>query len=369
MTKIVILGRGLTGLLSALRLNFHNLDPQTENIDVELYYDSEIPPVPFGQGTLPNTPILLYDTLQFNMYENPIGATPKLGILYENWGHIHDKFFHTFPPGKLNGIHYDVDKLQEYIIANLKFPLIDKKINNYDEVDADYVIDCRGFPTSLEGYKKLNNPLNSVILGRVNKPLPHQLWSGHTATKDGWMFTIPLQDYVSYGYLYNNEFTSKEVATDSFKELVNDIEIVSCRSFENYISETPVIDGRIFLNGNKLYFLEPMEANALAVHSTFLEEIIRTKLFKMHTDKYLIKNVNKLIEQVESYLLYHYSFGSRWKNDFWDYAESLKKFIDPDLVKLMDMSKNISNIHLKSELFTYGIWSPYSVNNAYKKFN
>ena len=59
MTKIAILGRGLTGLLSALRLKFHNMDPQTENIDVVIYFDSEIPPVPFGQGTLPNTPIEL----------------------------------------------------------------------------------------------------------------------------------------------------------------------------------------------------------------------------------------------------------------------------------------------------------------------
>ena len=70
MTKIAILGRGLTGLLSALRLKFHNMDPQTENIDVVIYFDSEIPPVPFGQGTLPNTPIL-YHGISCLLYTSP----------------------------------------------------------------------------------------------------------------------------------------------------------------------------------------------------------------------------------------------------------------------------------------------------------
>ena len=45
--KIVILGRGNAGCISALHLR-HELN---EKVEIEMIYDSNIPPVPTGQGT------------------------------------------------------------------------------------------------------------------------------------------------------------------------------------------------------------------------------------------------------------------------------------------------------------------------------
>ena len=144
--KITILGRGNAGCFTALHYGYYTRN--LENIFIELIYDPDISPA-----------------LGINWYDNPIEATPKFGILYENWGKKNDKVFHPFPYN-LVGLHYDPVKLQEVILKSGYFNVQEKHIDNYEQIDSDYIFDCRGKPSdNWKDYEELTNPVNSVLLG------------------------------------------------------------------------------------------------------------------------------------------------------------------------------------------------------------
>ena len=71
------------------------------------------------------------------------------------------------------------------------------------------------------------------------------------ATPDGWTFVIPTHQ-VDYcvGYCYNDNITSELNAELNFRKMFDEKEY----SFSNYVAKEPV-DGRVFKNGNRLFFL------------------------------------------------------------------------------------------------------------------
>ena len=81
--KIVIIGAGNGGVWTALHYAYFTRNDK--NIEVEVIYDPEIDSFPVGQGLFPGQSGLLYDACGINWYHNEVHATPKLGILYENW--------------------------------------------------------------------------------------------------------------------------------------------------------------------------------------------------------------------------------------------------------------------------------------------
>ena len=94
--KITVVGAGNGGCLTALHLGWYAR--QFDYIEIELIYNPDILPEPVGQATLLELPSLLWGSLGFNWYDNPIHATFKSGILYENWGRKKDKHFHDLSP-------------------------------------------------------------------------------------------------------------------------------------------------------------------------------------------------------------------------------------------------------------------------------
>ena len=80
MTKIVFIGRGNAGVFGALHFSYYS------DAEVELIYDPNTPPEKVGQASLLEAPDLLWKCFGLNWYDNPIEATLKLGIVYENWG-------------------------------------------------------------------------------------------------------------------------------------------------------------------------------------------------------------------------------------------------------------------------------------------
>ena len=75
-----------------------------------MIHDSDIPTQIVGQGTLPDVPTMLWNTLEMNWYDNPIKATIKTGILYVGWGGKTDKWFHPFHLDSA-AMHYDSHSL------------------------------------------------------------------------------------------------------------------------------------------------------------------------------------------------------------------------------------------------------------------
>ena len=331
--KVAVLGKGLAGSFSALLFSSY--------AEVELIYDENIPSAPHGQGSFPNAPQILWDYFKYNFVNNPAKATIKTGINYKGWGKKHSQWFHPFNTGYLYAIHYDVYELPNYICNSGVFKVTNKHVTDYDTIDADWIIDCRGTPKSFEGYKDLKSPINSVILAQQYPADKNQLWTNAITTPNGWTFQIPLQDCMSLGYLYNSNITTYDEALDNFKEMFGEINNPKCINFKNYMVKKPVINKRVAFNGNRLCFIEPLEATACTTYIAWAEILVKSIFFRQFTIYDATTKINSLVKGTERFLLYHYMFGSKWKSKFWDYTETL--FTEQDKNELTNILSNKRN--------------------------
>ena len=368
--KISVVGGGNGGCFTALYLAWHCKD-----IEVELIYNPEILPERVGQATLLNPPGLLWAATGFDWYHNPIHATMKSGILYEGWGQVNDKVFHPFPPNSM-AMHYCPWEMQASIIQSGHFKVTHGDVDPKD-VDADYVFDCRGKPDDFSNYEDLDNPINACILGRPKWNTSRNSWSRHVATPDGWTFVIPTHksspsNDFCVGYCYNRDITQKEVAEYNFLEKF-DVEVTKHVKFKNYIAKNPIIDDRIILNGNRLFFLEPLESSSTQTYIMWVKYIVDHVLKGEATFKNASKEVRRYIEQVKNFVLWHYQCGSKYDTPFWDYARSLT-FKDDAFDAMLYESRTYDKYGIIPKSYggytidgnEYGQWAPYSFKVWYQ---
>ena len=321
--KIVIVGGGNAGCMTALHIGWFTRT--AEDVEVELIYDPKIPPEPVGSATLLEYPELLWGSLGFTWYDNPVHATLKTGILYEGWGKHKDKHFHEFPANS-TGMHFCPVELHDYILKSGYFKVTKSNVLDVNKIDADYIIDCRGTPKDFSNYEKLNNPLSACILGKPNWDVSKHPWSRHVATPDGWTFVIPTDvsspsHKACVGYCYNEDITSREDAEKNMLEMF-DVEITKHLKFNNYIAKQPVIDNRIFLSGNRLFFIEPMEANTSWVHNQWGRHCMDVMFHNNMTVDDACQSINLKIKRIQNFLIWHYQYGSKYDTPFWDYAKT-----------------------------------------------
>ena len=265
--KISIVGAGNAGCFTALYYS-------SKDVEVELIHNPDISQVAVGQGTIPGPLQLLRSTTRFNWHNNTVHATPKTGFLYEGWGKINYEVFSPFPAENM-AMHFCPYEMQNYILNSGRFKVTEGDVDPKD-VDADYVIDARGGKP--DDRIKLTSPVNSAILGKPKWNTLENLYTEGVATPNGWTFVIPMDPSSpsidgAVGYLYNNEITKTIDAEKNFREFF-DVEVSYHLGFESYYAREPVVDDRIFLQGNRLCFLEPLEATAVATYLYWAETIL-----------------------------------------------------------------------------------------------
>ena len=317
--KITVVGGGNGGCFTALYLAWHRKD-----IEVELIYNPEVLPERVGQATLLDPPKLLWSALGFDWYHNPIHATFKSGILYEGWGQVNEEVFHPFPPQSM-AMHYCPWEMQAAIMQSGHFNVVHGDVDPKD-VDADYVFDCRGKPDDFSDYEELINPINACVLGKPKWNTARNPWSRHVATPDGWTFVIPTH-YKSpshdfcVGYCYNSDITQQEVAEYNFLEKF-DVDVTKHVKFKNYVAKNPIVDDRIILNGNRLFFLEPLESSSTQTYIMWADYIMKNILTKEVSSSQASKECRRYVEETQNFVLWHYQCGSKYNTPFWDYAKT-----------------------------------------------
>ncbi len=340
--KIAILGAGNAGCISALHFQHFG---RAHGVEIDIYHSPvEHPMEKVGQGTT-LAPLLYFESiLGTNWYNNNIGATFKSGILYENWGKKNDKIFHPFTKDAMS-MHYVPSLLSKAVLESGVYNVIEKTINDPEsEVDADWIIDCRGKDRKGEiEYLPLKNPLNSALLYRKAGRDPDLHYTRTVATPNGWAFVIPNQDSVSYGYLYNDTITSTQVARADFLERFDLPETDGSNlKFDNYIAKDVCVGDRTILNGNRCAFLEPLEATSTAfyqkvcqvawdyinqvdnIQGTSVHGHSHKPLLPTRADKeYMNDHIHGAMQQVETFVLWHYQNGSKFDTPFWEYAKSI----------------------------------------------
>lgn len=356
-TKIAILGAGNAACAMAFHYYYYGKDL----FDITIYYDSSIPIERVGQGSLIPFSQLVYELFGLNWYDNNlIKATPKTGFLYENWGKKQDKIFHNFPM-QGQSFHYVPRLLSNLLLECGFFKVVDKNIlNPEEEVDADYIFDCRGkHNRDSAEYDVLTNPLNHVFLCDKEGADLTLTFTRCVATPDGWTFLIPNHDSVSYGYIFNDQVTSIENAKQNFIDLF-DVVPDSHFHFENYIAKKCFVGERTVLNGNRLTFLEPLEATSVGFY-LYVSRIIWDHIVNGQDIELCNQIIRNEMFCLQNFVLWHYQFGSKYDTDFWKYAKTLPFCPDENFNQMLNFVKDNDSFTCRNNKpFSYGQWTPHS---------
>ena len=355
--KVAIIGAGNAGCITALHYSYYS----RSKFEIDIYHNSTENPIErVGQGTVIGPSGLISTALGFDWDNNPIDATIKTGFMYEGWGNKADKIFHGFTLDTV-AMHYVPQKLSNAVLESGLFNVIEKKIKDPEkEIDADIIFDCRGRNNrDKDNYKSIINPLNSVLLYDKMEADPTLTYTKCVATPNGWTFLIPNIDSVSYGYLYNNTITSKEDATEDFLERFQLPEIDGQFDFDNYIAKNMFVGERTILQGNRLGFVEPMEATSLSFYH-YVCRVVWDGIYKKH-DKVVMNNkIRDRMKEIETFILWHYQKGSKYDTPFWRYAKSLPFKPDDEFKNNLKESRKMS---LRESYFadrelgiSYGDW-------------
>jgi len=368
--KIAIIGAGNAGCVTAILAYLKYKDCINE---ISIYYDPKTPIEKVGQGSNEQVAWLINSFFKLDFFEyNSIKSTRKEGIMYENWGKKKEKIFHPFTQHR-NAIHYVPSFLSQQVLKSGVFNVVETNVRDPEkEIDADFIIDCRGRNNRDKNlYDELINPLNSVLV--AHKEVQKDLFYTRTvATPDGWTFVIPNVDSISYGYLYNDKITSIIDATNNFSKLF-DIEMpFNAFSFENYIAKNCFQGERTAFNGNRLCFLEPLEATSTGFYFDVADAIF-DHIFWGVDKETCNQKIRNQIKRLQDFILWHYQFGSKYDTPFWDYAKSLpfnpdKEFSEmidfinknnsyDELVRIMSTTNQSSKFYAQWNLLSFKIWS------------
>ena len=356
--RLAIVGAGNAGCVTALHYHKYVEDDK----DIVIYHSPDEHPIErVGQGTTIPVSELIGAILGVNWYNNTIGATFKTGILYEGWGKKNDKIFHPFNMPNA-AMHFIPQKLSKAVLESGYFNVIEKTITDPEkEIDADIIFDCRGRRNrNNSNYDTLINPLNSVLLYKKQGRDYDLIYTRTVATPNGWTFIIPNVDSVSYGYLYNNTITSKEDARKDFLDRFELPEIDGELTFENYIAKNMFVGERTILQGNRYGFIEPLEATSLQ----FYQDLCRQAwdgMFSIQPVEVCNDKIRRTMKAIETFILWHYQYGSKYDTPFWEYAKSLP-FNPDDKFYEMKNNKNIDDMENSKDIDDeeYGQWQKWS---------
>jgi Tryptophan halogenase len=351
MKKLTIIGRGTAGCLTAAYFS------KNTDYEIDWIFDPNIKQQAVGEGTNLAIPKQLDEDLDFNVVElQDIFGTPKLGIRKINWGQKNKDFTHTFP-GSMHGYHFNAVLLQDYIIqkltTNSKIKLKNFHVNNLNDLDSDYIIDCSGKPNDFSGYEiREEIPVNAVLVTQC-------YWEGLRFTQTltiarpyGWVFGIPLLNRCAIGYLYNKDINTLEEVEKDVKNVFEQFNLKPSQDinkfhFNNYIKKENHSD-RITYNGNSSFFLEPLEATSLSTVVLINKHALRIfeKNLPAFDANFHYKNE---LNNISNMIMCHYFAGSTFNTEFWTQAKlkaeiSLKKSIQfPAFVKMVEACNSPKN--------------------------
>ena len=327
--KIAVIGSGNSGIISTVMSIYNHRKNSVPDPNITVFHDPNIPTEIVGQGTTLEVSHAIHSVLKVDeRLNNPVGITPKVGFFYKNWARRNKELLYKLGYNAL-AYHYDPKLLREHFLKSDLCSFIEKKCSPEDiSNEFDLVFDCRGKSINdPKNYNKLLSPVNSCLLGKTHGQRGCEVWTENIATPDGWCFKIPLSTGYSYGYVFNNQITDIEEAKNNFKSMF-DIDTLHHISFDNYLSKSLFYDEskKIVLNGNRLFFLEPLESTATPMYgaatNTVMKIYYESGIFSVNA---LEDSLMSRLKEVHEWILWHYYYGSDYDTKFWRYAKDLSR--------------------------------------------
>jgi tryptophan halogenase len=338
--RIGVIGVGSAGVLTLSYL-CSNMSNEWEVVSI---HDPSIPILGIGESTNPGFISILEQGTQFNLLQDTdkLDSTFKFGTMYV--GFRDTDWLNPLIHGSV-AVHFNNFKLKEFVFERLakfwpkKFRVIEGKVTdvintpimasvvvNGTQEDFDYVVDCRGFPTDYTDYTKSTcTLLNHCLVHSFDKFDPIQ-YTEHIATKNGWMFGIPLTNRKTYGYLFNNTITTLDDAKANMAEHLNiTVDELDLKEYQfNPYYCNKVVDGRVIKNGNRAIFFEPISATSINQYTNTCSIIFKYITGQSTQEESNIEYV-RLAQTIENVINYIYHGGSKYDSEFWRQAAANSK--------------------------------------------
>lgn len=338
--RLGVIGVGSAGVLSLI----HFCTWLGNEWDVVSIHNPDKPILGIGESTNGGFVGLLEKGTHFALGNKEdlkeLDATLKFGSRFKNWRE--QSWLNPLLDGN-TAVHFNSFNFQEFAYRRLKkhwpdtFSVIEgdvKSVENYPHKvtvvmdgsteDFDYVVDAMGYPGDLSTYVRSEcTPINRCLIHNI-KDFDLEYETDHIATKNGWMFGVPLISRKTYGYLFNDNITTVEDAKKDMCEILGVDEVEGKEYlFKCYYTEN-MIQGRVCKCGNKALFFEPLVANSIFLY------ILGVRMFFDHITQNisaaeLNRQYSEAIQEMEDVISYYYKGGSIYQSEFWDYATKMTK--------------------------------------------
>lgn len=330
--KIAIVGKGTSAILTSLICI-------REGYQVEIFYDPIQNHLMVGESTTTHIANVLTTVLDISvgdLVEQGI-ASFKNGTKFIGWGS--GKTFRHHFEDNLVGFHFDTNIFNDYIVEILKnigvifhAERVNQKeyYGNYVLINNkkyDFVISCSGWSDESDYNIPTINPVNSVFLYK-KEIVEDYSYTLHRAHEYGWEFGLPFPDkgLTKYGFLFNNNYVSADDLQSKFID-------------GKHLSWTPRYAKKLIqnnfeaYNGNKLFFVEPLQALSLYHYVIFAKAIC--KFLDNRNDLNFVEANKYYLDTIYAYqqtLAFHYQFGSVYNTQYWiDIKTSSKKFLETNV--------------------------------------
>lgn len=324
--KVAIVGKGTSSIITTMKLI-------EEGHEVDIFYDPDKPHLKIGESTTPTVSGLIYSVFGIGITDliNLGIVSLKCGVRFVNWG-VGNSFIHGFNSG-LTALHFDTPKFNEFFNRKLKeekgvnyFP---EKVNGYSvDVDGnsvivnekvyDFLIFCSGWDAGEEYEKPLFETVNSVITYK-HDGIIDPISTIHEATEDGWQFGLPFphENLTRRGYLFNSDFISSE---EVYKKLNLNLNNSNRYDWTPKYCKKIIQNKFVAYNGNRLMFLEPLQALSLHYYAEFAAHICEYLGSGRNYQSYVLNN-SSYITHIYNYqlsLAWHYRYGSIYDSKYWN---------------------------------------------------
>jgi Tryptophan halogenase len=405
MKKIVIIGGGTAGWLTALAVNKF-----WKNINLTVIESSKIGILGAGEGSTPNFGLML-NLLDIDEKEffNKTNSTIKKGLNFKNWTldkrepkHIFFNSTNNITPQK-NAYHFDGRLVGQYFkeisiergVNHIDNEVIDVEkindkihtilLNNNEKIEnVDFIFDCSGFAKiiiekthnekwiSYKDYLSLNKAIGYFLPQNTKFKITDKTYTELVSMNCGWMWQIPLQHRWGCGYVFDDSFTTIEDAKREIEEYVGtEIKIQKIFEFNPGRFERSWIGNSVSI-GLSYGFLEPLEATSLMSTIMQLKKLIDINFDEDGRDEYN-GFCGEVMEQNMFFIRYHY-LCERFDTPFWRKSYSmpipkkLKNILNEDNHMFLDNDHQIIT-KLELEKFTTQniIFGVHNYSSIFKK--
>lgn len=246
------------------------------------------------------------------------------GTAFHFDGHLVSLTLKTFL--KMMGVEFLKDNINDVGVTEEGIDCLVGEKNSYY---ADYFIDASGF-NSVIFQKKLgikwidyskNLSLNAALPFTLESSLETlETYTTAQAMKYGWMWKIPKQNNIGYGYVFNKDFINFDEAQKEIEDFLNvKIDPIKQISFNPGRLEKFAYKNSLCV-GLSSAFLEPLEATS--IHGTIMQlELWKFLLEDVYSEEKYNSKIANMYDSYRDFIILHYK-GGKTETDFWRYQSS-----------------------------------------------